>query len=115
MMNSRDQVSSNEALTPAEDSANPHLVPVQNQPHQEQLATIDRVDSTDYRMEAARLESYENWPLSFMEPSRPAAAGFYYTGDGDKVKCFECQVEICQWAEGDNPMADHQRWSGRCR
>ncbi|KAK9298200.1 hypothetical protein QLX08_008365 [Tetragonisca angustula] len=75
----------------------------------------DEVDNIDYRFEAARLQSFENWPVSYIEPEKLAAAGFYYTGDGDKVRCFECQVEIGQWVEGDIPMVDHQRWSARCR
>lgn len=77
--------------------------------------SIDVVDNVDYRFEQARLQSYQNWPISYMEPEKLAAAGFYYTGEIDKVRCFECHVEICQWVEGDNPMVDHHRWSGRCR
>lgn len=77
---------------------------------------IDEVDNIDYRFEQARLQSYQNWPVPhIIEPKKLAAAGFYYTGEGDKVKCFECHVEICQWVEGDNAMVDHQRWSARCR
>ncbi|XP_076549096.1 baculoviral IAP repeat-containing protein 7-B isoform X1 [Osmia lignaria lignaria] len=94
-------------------SANSHLTPVPRTiaPH----VLTDEVDNVDYRFEAARLQSFENWPVSYIEPEKLAAAGFYYTGEGDKVRCFECQVEICQWVEGDNPMVDHQRWSARCR
>lgn len=94
----------------SENSSNTQSASVQNQAHQNQMS-----DNGDYRLEAVRLASYRNWPLSFMDPAELAAAGLYFTGDGDKVKCFECQVEICQWVEADNPMADHQRWSGRCR
>lgn len=75
----------------------------------------DEIDSNDYRFESARLETFRNWPYSLINPEKLAAAGFYYTGEGDKVKCFECQIEICEWQPDDNPMADHQRWSGRCR
>lgn len=94
-------------------STNSHLTPVPRTiaPH----VLTDEVDNVDYRFEAARLQSFENWPVSYIEPEKLAAAGFYYTGEGDKVRCFECQVEICQWVEGDNPMVDHQRWSARCR
>ncbi|XP_015599780.1 death-associated inhibitor of apoptosis 1 isoform X2 [Cephus cinctus] len=84
--------------------------PIQPPPH-----SRDIVDGNDYRFEEARLRSYRNWPLDYMDPVKLAQAGFYYTGEGDKVKCFECHVEICQWVEGDNPMVDHQRWSARCR
>lgn len=75
----------------------------------------DEVDNVDYRFEMARLQSFDNWPLRYMDPRELAKAGFYYMGEDDKVRCFECNVEICQWLEGDDPMVDHQRWSGRCR
>ncbi|XP_076750908.1 baculoviral IAP repeat-containing protein 8 [Xylocopa sonorina] len=78
-------------------------------------ALNDEVDNADYRFELARLQSFKNWPISYIAPEKFADAGFYYTGESDKVKCFECEVEICQWVEGDNPMVDHQRWSPGCR
>lgn len=77
--------------------------------------SVDEVDNRDYRLEEHRLQSFANWPVPYMDPAKLAAAGFYYTGEGDKVRCFECKVEICEWVEGDNPMADHQRWQEECR
>jgi len=71
--------------------------------------------SSDYRFESARLESFKGWPCLWMKPEKLAAAGFYYTGESDKVRCFECDKEICQWKAEDDPMVDHQRWSSRCR
>ena len=97
------------------------LKPYQNQPLNPLIIppsnsiNTDEVDNSDYHFEAVRLQSFENWPLSYMDPAKLAAAGFYYTGESDKVRCFECQVEIRQWLEGDDPMVDHQRWSGKCR
>ncbi|XP_029672636.1 E3 ubiquitin-protein ligase XIAP-like isoform X2 [Formica exsecta] len=79
------------------------------------IEIADETDNIDYRLESARLESFKNWPCAWMKPEKLAAAGFYYIGDKDKVKCFECHVEICQWQPDDSPMVDHQRWSGRCR
>lgn len=79
------------------------------------IEETDEIDSGDYRFESARLESFKDWPCSWIKPEKLATAGFYYTGESDKVKCFECQIEICEWQADDNPMADHQRWSGRCR
>lgn len=76
---------------------------------------MESVNRPDYRVEKLRLETYANWPLSYMKPEDLAAAGFYYTGMDDRVRCFECGVEICRWLRGDNPMADHQRWQDRCR
>ncbi|KAK2587174.1 hypothetical protein KPH14_002923 [Odynerus spinipes] len=79
------------------------------------MKSVDEVDNVGYRFESARLRSFENWPVSYIEPEKLAAAGFYYLGEGDKVRCFECGIEICQWVEGDDPEEDHKRWSDRCR
>ncbi|EFN76761.1 death-associated inhibitor of apoptosis 1 [Harpegnathos saltator] len=76
---------------------------------------FDEIDNIDYHFEDARLESYKDWPCVSVRPERLAAAGFYYTGESDKVRCFECHVEISQWLPDDDPMVDHQRWSGKCR
>lgn len=75
----------------------------------------DELDNADYRFESSRLQSFKDWPCSWIKPEKLAAAGFYYTGESDKVRCFECHIEICEWQADDNPMTDHQRWSGRCR
>lgn len=75
----------------------------------------DDVDYTDYRFEIARLHSYTNWPVSFIDPKKLAAAGFYYTGNSDIVRCFECQLTLRNWKESDDVWTDHQRWCGKCR
>ncbi|XP_068987662.1 putative inhibitor of apoptosis, partial [Bombus flavifrons] len=46
----------------------------------------------DFRFEAVRRSSFRNWPVSFIDPVSLAAAGFYYTGEADIVRCFECQL-----------------------
>ncbi|XP_043280002.1 baculoviral IAP repeat-containing protein 7-B-like isoform X2 [Venturia canescens] len=84
-------------------------------PRSQLVATVDEVDNRDYRMEEVRLRSYSTWPVPFLDPAKMAAAGFYYTGEGDKAKCFECKVDIGGWVEGDNPMTEHQRWQEQCR
>lgn len=79
------------------------------------LETGDELDNLDYRFEAVRLKSFKNWPLPFMKPRILAAAGFYYMGEIDRVRCFECNIEIYRWEQGDIPMVDHERSSPRCR
>ncbi|XP_076658287.1 death-associated inhibitor of apoptosis 1-like [Halictus rubicundus] len=93
-------------------SANSKLTPSTPTTH----SLNDEVDNIDYHFEQARLQSFENWPVPYIiEPKRLAAAGFYYTGEGDKVRCFECRAEIYKWVKGDEPMVEHQRHSERCR
>jgi len=82
---------------------------------------IDEVDHSiddveiDYRHESARLRSFKNWPVSYIRPETLAAAGFYFTGQGDTVKCFDCHTELCQWLKGDDPIMDHERLSPTCK
>ncbi|XP_044016513.1 death-associated inhibitor of apoptosis 1-like [Aphidius gifuensis] len=116
--------------TPGINELSPSLTQQQQQHQQQQTINNinnnnnhnhhDEVDNRgdaliDYHFESARRESYRNWPLAYMDPCKLSAAGFYYTGINDRVKCFECGIEICQWVEGDNPMSDHQRWRANCR
>lgn len=69
----------------------------------------------DYRFEQRRLDSFVNWPVRFITPRAMATAGFYYTGIEDLVKCFECQLGVRRWVEGDDPQSDHNRWRPSCR
>lgn len=65
------------------------------------------------RLEAVRLQSFENWPSSHVRPGDLAAAGFYYAGQTDLVQCFECSIKLCSWQDGEDPMAEHQRHDQR--
>ncbi|EFN86679.1 death-associated inhibitor of apoptosis 1 [Harpegnathos saltator] len=91
------------------------LMSFKNVPYDIPYDIIDEVDGADYRYEIARLESFKNWPVPYMKPERLAAAGFYFTGELDIVKCFECGTETYKWMEGDDPMVDHARQSPMCK
>lgn len=69
----------------------------------------------DYNSEEERLNSYKDWPVPHLDPARLAAAGFYYSGEGDAVTCFECKLTISDWEMGDKPLTEHQRWQEDCR
>ncbi|XP_014488501.1 PREDICTED: death-associated inhibitor of apoptosis 1-like isoform X2 [Dinoponera quadriceps] len=86
-----------------------------NESGNELMTGRDDVDYTDYRFESARLDSFAEWPLTYLDRETLAAAGFYYTGKTDAVKCFECHLTLCKWSKSDNPWVDHQRFSERCR
>ena len=61
------------------------------------------------KTEADSCQTYENWPLAFIEKNRLASAGFYYTN----VSCRVCSalywVEIDSSEKGDVPFKDYQR------
>lgn len=48
-----------------------------------------------YRSEAARLESFESWPIPFIvTPESLAATGFYFLHQGDKVSITNICINI---------------------
>ena len=70
-------------------------------------------DQEQYRDEAARLRSFRGWPQgSPVQPEELAAAGFFYTGTGDKVCCAFCGGILSGWERGDDPTKEHERHYG---
>lgn len=63
-----------------------------------------------------RLQSFKDWPKHHVapQPLDMAAAGFYYLGVGDQVRCFYCQVGVKNWEKGDSAIGEHQKWSPIC-
>jgi hypothetical protein len=46
----------------------------------------------------AREQTFENWPTQISQkPKDLIQNGFFYTGVGDKVMCFYCNVTLKQW------------------
>lgn len=68
-----------------------------------------------YVSEAARLRSFQDWPRCMKQkPEELAEAGFFYTGQGDKTKCFYCDGGLKDWENDDVPWEQHARWFDRC-
>ncbi|XP_045499130.1 baculoviral IAP repeat-containing protein 3-like isoform X2 [Colias croceus] len=68
-----------------------------------------------YVSEAARLRTFADWPRSMRQkPEELAEAGFFYTGQGDKTKCFYCDGGLKDWENDDVPWEQHARWFSRC-
>lgn len=68
-----------------------------------------------YVSENARLLSFKDWPRSMRQkPEDLAEAGFFYTGQGDKTKCFYCDGGLKDWENDDVPWEQHARWFDRC-
>lgn len=81
-----------------------------------ELDDVDEVEFPDLRHEINRYDTFKNWlPSSVALTERLAAAGFYFAGQGDTVECFDCHVQLNNWQEGDDPMADHRKFSPQCR
>ncbi|KAL8562474.1 hypothetical protein ACOMHN_008618 [Nucella lapillus] len=67
-------------------------------------------------VEPERLATFVSWPAQMKQkPAVLAQAGLYYIGDGDKVKCFHCDVLLYNWEPEDDPYEEHARWFPDCQ
>lgn len=66
-----------------------------------------------YASEIVRFSSYASWP-SRMNPVDLARAGFFYTMQGDRVKCFSCGIGLCEWHLTDKPWEQHALYNSTC-
>ncbi|XP_031997920.1 baculoviral IAP repeat-containing protein 7 isoform X1 [Hylobates moloch] len=66
--------------------------------------------------EELRLASFYDWPLTAeVPPELLAAAGFFHTGQQDKVRCFFCCGGLQSWKRGDDPWTEHAKWFPSCQ
>lgn len=68
------------------------------------------------RFEVNRLYTYrKDWPAETpVAPEALAAAGLYYLGVGDCVRCAFCQGTLKQWEAGDDPSYEHKKFFPNC-
>lgn len=62
-----------------------------------------------------RIGSFLLWPKQ-MSPDKHslAAAGFFYVGTGDIVKCFSCGIRLSEWSATDSAFTEHNASSPDC-
>ena len=62
-----------------------------------------------------RISTFTTWPKSHPIPAqRYVKAGIYYSGEGDKVICPWCNLNLTDWESYDIPMEEHQKHSPYC-
>ncbi|KAK7026892.1 hypothetical protein SK128_018575 [Halocaridina rubra] len=66
------------------------------------------------RFEKCRLETFIDWPISFISPEDLARAGFFYLRIHDHCSCVFCKGIIGAWEQGDTPWGEHQKHFGQC-
>ncbi|NXT41721.1 XIAP ligase, partial [Pelecanoides urinatrix] len=82
----------------------------------EACATPDTDHDQEWAQELYRLGTFVAFPLGCpVSASALARAGFVYTGEGDKVKCFSCHTTVEGWAPGDSAVERHKKVSPNCR
>ncbi|XP_058067035.1 death-associated inhibitor of apoptosis 1 [Anopheles bellator] len=79
------------------------------------MGAMRRPEYPNYAIEADRLKSFADWPTSmYQKPQQLSDAGFFYTGNGDRVKCFSCGGGLKDWEQGDEPWEQHGIWYSNC-
>uniref|UniRef100_A0A665UD34 Baculoviral IAP repeat containing 2 n=1 Tax=Echeneis naucrates TaxID=173247 RepID=A0A665UD34_ECHNA len=68
----------------------------------------------DNSSELFRFSTYARFPASGVTERSLARAGWYYTGVGDRVQCFRCNVIAEGWQSGDCPIERHRQLSPAC-
>ncbi|CAL1538191.1 unnamed protein product [Lymnaea stagnalis] len=68
----------------------------------------------EYSSFEERKRTFEGWPVVFLTAERLAAAGFWYLGEGDRVRCFFCGGGVRNWLPEDDPMSEHRRIFPTC-
>lgn len=64
--------------------------------------------AVDWSMMDMRLDSFRGSLLAQqVSAERLARAGFYFTGQADKVRCFSCHKTVENWCGGDAPVERH--------
>uniref|UniRef100_A0A8C2JS08 E3 ubiquitin-protein ligase XIAP n=1 Tax=Cyprinus carpio TaxID=7962 RepID=A0A8C2JS08_CYPCA len=86
-----------------------------------QLRTGEVVDQTiypkvpDMKREEDRLNTFSDWPADTpVKPEDLAAAGMYYLGTDDNVKCFCCGEQLAGWERGDEAWGEHAKHYPNC-
>ena len=77
----------------------------------------DHPDFERLKDEAIRLSTFYDWPeraACIVEPHDLAKAGFFYTGQTDRVQCTFCRGCLRNWVQGDNPAEEHRRHFPDC-
>ncbi|XP_061214079.1 E3 ubiquitin-protein ligase XIAP [Neopsephotus bourkii] len=79
-------------------------------------ATPEADSDQEWAQEHDRLGSFVAFPLGCpVSATALARAGFVYTGEGDKVKCFSCHTTVEGWEPGDSAVQRHKKLSPNCK
>ena len=64
--------------------------------------------------ELFRISTFARFPTSGVTERSLARAGWFYTGVGDRVQCFRCNVTAEGWQAGGCPTEKHRQLSPSC-
>lgn len=79
---------------------------------------ITRKRSAIYREKSSfesRLVTFQEWPIALkQQPQDLAMAGYFYTGRGDRIKCYYCGIEVKDLLPTDDIRQRHAATFDKC-
>ncbi|XP_062577389.1 death-associated inhibitor of apoptosis 2-like isoform X2 [Saccostrea cucullata] len=84
---------------------------------QNPIADLSRsvLQTSDVNSYIDRLSTFTDWPRQMsQQPEELAAAGFVYTGVGDRVQCSFCGLQLHKWEPNETAFHEHLRWFPQC-
>ena len=66
------------------------------------------------RFERVRLETFIDWPVSWLNPEDLARDGFYFLRTKDHCACIYCRGIVGAWEVGDTARNEHKRHFPHC-
>nr|XP_020666678.1 E3 ubiquitin-protein ligase XIAP isoform X1 [Pogona vitticeps]XP_020666679.1 E3 ubiquitin-protein ligase XIAP isoform X2 [Pogona vitticeps] len=77
--------------------------------------TLEEDPDQELADEFSRLQTFATFPSDCPVSSLALAkAGFFYSGEQDKVKCFRCHATVEGWQQGDSAVGRHKTVSPDC-
>ncbi|KAH3729367.1 hypothetical protein DPMN_055335 [Dreissena polymorpha] len=64
--------------------------------------------------ESYRIQSYSKWPHKIPSREDCAKAGFFYTGQMDLIRCFQCGIGLKDISPEDDPLIEHFQHAKEC-
>ncbi|XP_052808893.1 baculoviral IAP repeat-containing protein 7-like [Mya arenaria] len=61
-----------------------------------------------------RLDTFTTWAHSAPTPQTLAAAGFFFKGDADLVRCHQCGIGLKDFSPVDDTLSEHIKHDGSC-
>lgn len=64
--------------------------------------------------ETTRRQTFNDWPIAYMNTDDLSKCGFYYLKDEDLCACIFCGGIVGKWKKGDIPQDEHKRLFANC-
>jgi len=74
-----------------------------------------RARHPEYADRNERFFTFVHWRIpQVQDPTLLVNYGFFFTGQGDLVRCYHCSIGLKDFIASDDPLLEHIRYAGDC-